>query len=177
MTGWYSLIPISIYVKIFSDKHKHVIIKGGTKMFKITIICKDTGEKRIYEKSLFLCENLSLLQKQVTALGGEWQTLSNSIQISVPTDNCFHELTYSIEQFQTPSSITNDWIRITKSGQTQFIFKKTYTSLNKWEDIVIYARLYGGKVSKNSFDFEKDTSLVAFVKHFIREYICFKNSL
>ena len=146
-------------------------------MFKITIICKDTGEKRIYEKSLFLCENLSLLQKQVTALGGEWQTLSNSIQISVPTDNCFHELTYSIEQFQTPSSITNDWIRITKSGQTQFIFKKTYTSLNKWEDIIIYARLYGGKVSKNSFDFEKDTSLVAFVKHFIREYICFKNSL
>lgn len=141
-------------------------------MFKITIICKDTGEKRIYEKSLFLCENLSLLQKQVTALGGEWQTLSNSIQISVPTDNCFHELTYSIEQIQTPSSITNDWIRITKSGETQFVFKKSHTLPNSWKDIVMYAKLYGGKVSsKNSFDFEKDTSLIAFAKHFVREYI------
>ena len=141
-------------------------------MFKITIICKDTGEKRIYEKSLFLCENLPLLQKKVTALGGEWQTLSNSIQISVPTDNCFHELTYSIEQIQTPSSITNDWIRITKSGETQFVFKKSHTLPNSWKDIVMYAKLYGGKVSsKNSFDFEKDTSLIAFAKHFVREYI------
>ena len=140
-------------------------------MFKITIICKDTGEKRIYEKSLFLCENLSLLQKQVTALGGEWQTLSNLIQISVPTDNCFHELTYSIEQFQTPYSIKNDWIQITKRGQAQFVFKKSHTLPNKWADITMYVRLYGGKVSKNNFDFEKDANLVSFVKHFTREYI------
>lgn len=140
-------------------------------MFKVVVICKDTGEKRIYENCHFLSENLPALQEKKNVLHGEWQTLNNLIQISFPTREWFHRFTYAIELFVSPVSIEKDWIRITTRNETLYAFKKTLSLSKKWTDITMYVKLYGGKVHGNNFDFEKTANASAFAKHFVCNYL------
>lgn len=64
-----------------------------------------------------------------------------------------------------------EWITISIQTETMYAFMKTEDFTEKWKDVTMYVRLYGGKVLENNFDFEKHKNASAFVKHFVREYI------
>ncbi len=64
-----------------------------------------------------------------------------------------------------------EWITISIQTETIYAFMKTEDFTEKWKDVTMYVRLYGGTVFENNFDFKKRENASAFVKHFVREYI------
>ena len=135
-------------------------------MTKIIINCRETGENRIYENCRPLTDNPSVLHKQVNLCSGDWQAFSNVIQISIPSKECFYELTSLIEL-----SIEDTWIVITVENKIMSIFKKTPSLSEKWKDIISHATLYGGKVYGNTFVFQKCSNASAFNKRFCDLFI------
>ena len=140
-------------------------------MFKIVISCKENNEKRTYENCRILSENLPSIQLEVSRLGGDWQTLTDAIHINLPSKESFYELTYCIETIDPPAFIEKDWIRITIRTKTMYICRKAKDLSEKWKDITMQVRLYGGEIRGNRFVFQKNSSASAFLQHFVREYI------
>lgn len=140
-------------------------------MFKIVMNCNETGETRTYENCRLLSENLPSIQLEATRLGGDWKNLTDAIHINLPSQEGFHELAYCIETLEPPAFIEKDWIRITIRTKTLCIFKKTKDLSEKWKDITMQVRLYGGEIRGNTFVFQKDSSASAFVKRFCNLFI------
>lgn len=140
-------------------------------MIKIVINCKDTDERRIYENCRLLSENLPSIQLETTRLGGDWKNLTDAIHINLPSQEGFHELAYCIETLEPPAFIEKDWIRITIRTKTMYVFRKTKDLSEKWKDITMQVRLYGGEIRGNTFVFQKDSSASAFVKRFYNLFI------
>ena len=140
-------------------------------MFKIVMNCNETGETRTYENCRLLSENLSSIQLEATRLGGDWKNLTDAIHINLPSQEGFHELAYCIETLEPPAFIEKDWIRITIRTKTMYVFRKTKDLSEKWKDITMQVRLYGGEIRGNTFVFQKDSSASAFVKRFYNLFI------
>ena len=140
-------------------------------MFKIVMNCNETGETRTYENCRLLSENLPSIQLEATRLGGDWKNLTDAIHINLPSQEGFHELAYCIETLEPPAFIEKDWIRITIRTKTMYVFRKTKDLSEKWKDITMQVRLYGGEIRGNTFVFQKDSSASAFVKRFYNLFI------
>ena len=140
-------------------------------MFKIVMNCNETGETRTYENCRLLSENLPSIQLEATRLGGDWKNLTDAIHINLPSQEGFHELAYCIETLEPPAFIEKDWIRITIRTKTMYVFRKTKDLSEKWKDITMQVRLYGGEIRGNTFVFQKDSSASAFVKRFCNLFI------
>lgn len=140
-------------------------------MFKIVMNCNETGETRTYENCRLLSENLPSIQLEATRLGGDWKNLTDAIHINLPSQEGFHELAYCIETLEPPAFIEKDWIRITIRTKTMYVFRKTKDLSEKWKDITMQVRLYGGEIRGNTFVFQKDSSASAFVNRFCSLFI------
>lgn len=137
----------------------------------IILTCRESGERRVYENCRLLTDNLPLLHNKVSVLDGDWHTLNDSIQINIPSNECFRELTHSIELLELPLSIEKSLIRVIVGTEPICTFKKTHTMEEKWKDIIMHVRLYGGKIRGNRFVFQKSSSASAFVNRFCDLFI------
>ncbi len=131
----------------------------------IIITCNETGKRRIYKICQPLAENLSWLQEKVKLFDGDWLTSNDSIQISIPSDECFCDLRLFIEL-----TIDDIWI-IIDTGKIMSVFRKTPILSKKWEKITSHARLYGGTVYRNTLAFKKHSNASAFVNRFCDLFI------
>ena len=136
----------------------------------IIITCNETGKRRTYEICQPLSENLPWIQEKVKLFDGDWQTSNDSIQISIPSNECFRDLRLFIEL-----TIENTWI-IIDTGKIMSIFRKTLSFSKKWKDITFYSQLYGSKVYGNTLVFFKNSnasasnSASAFINRFCSLY-------
>ena len=142
-------------------------------MNKLIINCKETGEERTFENSHTISENLETIKNMVYTLNGCINPYHNPIQISIPTDESFHELTYFIETLHLPSSVLKDWIFITSNKGTQQIcvLKKAQKLFKRWDRITEHAKLYGAKITGNTFDFKDYPAASAFIEMFARDFL------
>ena len=139
-------------------------------MTKIIISCKETDEKRIFENCQTLVDNLPWFHEKVGEFSGDWQTSNNSILISIPSKEFFHELTYAIELFELPTSIKKHLIIVSVNSEVIATFEKTDALDEKWKDITIEVQLRGGKVIENKFEFKNHLNASAFVEEFTNKF-------
>ena len=140
-------------------------------MFKIVMICNETGETRTYENCLLVSDNLTSIQLETSRFGGGWTVLGNTILIKLRSQEDLYELTYYIETLKTPTFIEKKWIRIKILNKTMYVFRKTRDLSEKWKDITSHVNLYGGKVHGNTFVFQEKSYASAFVNRFCDLFI------
>ncbi len=140
-------------------------------MFKIVMICNETGETRTYENCRILSENLPSIQLEVSRLGGGWQVGTDAIHINLRSQEDFYEFTYCIETIEPPAFIEKDWIRVNIRTKTMYVFRKTKDLSEKWKDITSHVKLDGGKVRGNTFVFQEKSYASAFVSRFCDLFI------
>ena len=107
-------------------------------MNEVILSCTETGEERIFKNSRTMDENLSEIKNKVYELGGCFNPYHNPIQILIPTDESFRELTCFIETLRPANSIEKNSIRFTINKGTRKIseFEKTVRLSQNWDIIV-----------------------------------------